>query len=408
MEWVSMRQKIVFLISIILILYPYYFYADNDPTLTPPNPGEKVLLIYVGNGANPCSTYSTQMKDAVKNALLSITPAPQIDELVIPCGNRNGFYDELVSQYGVTNLRNWCEVWDLRFLDLRNNLAFDGTIWEDVLTYIGPAGQTDWDLFIDFLNNGGHLYLQGEHHDYYCRNTNLMMFINYVANSPIGQSRANVRNGAWTVNQFSSTPENFSTDFTTLSGNMNANYCGGISLTQIGSGRPLVTTDLGASSDPAAPGGMSAVVMGYLPADLKTNGRMVVGWETNMYTEPTLKNTVSDNMLKNIYDLLSKCYNYSVTKSFNPGTLCVGNAGQMQICYQNSGAGVTSVDIWDTIPSCLNVTNISFTGGTPSSSGGPINVSGGKLYWWRFTPFNSGANGCIVINFTATQLPPCP
>lgn len=27
---------------------------------------------------------------------------------------------------GVTNLRNWCEVFDLRFRDDRNNQAFDG------------------------------------------------------------------------------------------------------------------------------------------------------------------------------------------------------------------------------------------------------------------------------------------
>ncbi len=83
-----------------------------------------------------------------------------------------------------------------------------------------------------------------------------------------------------------------------------------------------------------------------------------------------------DNMIKNIYDWLSKCYNYTVTKTFNPTQVCIGNSGQFQICYQNSGAGLTSVDIWDTIPSCLSVTGISYTGLTPSQTGGPINVTG--------------------------------
>ncbi|MCX7999926.1 MAG: aconitase family protein, partial [Leptospiraceae bacterium] len=39
---------------------------------------------------------------------------------------------------------------------------------------------------------------------------------------------------------------------------------------------------------------------------------------------------VSDNMLKNIYDWLSKCYNYTVTKTFNPTEVCIGNSGPLE------------------------------------------------------------------------------
>lgn len=388
-----MQLKIIFLILLLTLDFNFVF---SDPTPGVPNPAERILLIYTN-----CTQYNVDLKNAYRNALLSLSPAPTIDELLINCGNRNGFYDELVSTYGVTNLRNWCEVFDLRFRDDRNNQAFDGTIWEDVLTYVGPAGQTDWDLFTDFLNSGGHLYLQGEHHDFYCRNTNLIMFINSIANQPIGQSRANVRNGAWSVSQFNSSPENFNTDCTTLSGSLNANYCGGISLTMLGSARPLIETDLGPSSDPGnAPGGQSAVVMGYLPADLRTNGRVVVGWETNAFAEAALKNTTSDNVIKNIYDFLSSCYSYDVTKSFNPTYLCVGQSGQFTICYNNTGASVPSVDIWDTIPSVFTVNSIN-----PAPTGGPQAVPGGNLYWWHFAPLPAGANSCITVNFTVNSLP---
>jgi len=389
-----MRKKALrILFSAIFVLHLGIAFGDAIPGV--PNPAERVLIIYTN-----CTGYNEQLMQAYRDALLAITPAPTVDLLLITCGNRNGFYDELVAQYGRTDLNLWCEVYDLRFRDDRNNLAFDGTIWEDVLTYIGPAGQTDWDLFENFLNQGGHLYLQGEHHDYYCRNVNLIMFINSVAATAIGQSRANVRNGAWTINQYSATPENFNSDFNTLSGNIFSNYPGGISLPQLGSARALITTDLGASGDPAAPGGMSAVVMGYLPADLRTNGRLVVGWETNAFTEGTLKNALSDAIIQNIYDFLSGCYDYTVEKTFIPDTLCVGESGTFTICYENTGMAVPSVSIWDTIPSYLTVNSFS-----APPTGGPQAVSGGNLYWWTFSPLASGANACITVNFTVNSMP---
>lgn len=395
-----MKARIILLALTFLCLNVKAIIADAGNN-TAPNPGERVLIMYVGNGAAPCSTYSTQMMQAWTTALGSIAPPPVVDLLQIPCGDRDGFYDQLNASYGVTNLSGWCEVYDLRFLDLRNNLTFDGVIWEDTLTYVGA--NNDAQLFTDFLNQGGHLYLQGEHHDYYARDTNMIGFINTVASTPMSQTRANVFSGDQVINTYNNTPENFSTDFNTLSGNINGRFVGSITKTRLGSGRALVEiNDTGGYVDPAygVAGGQSAVWIGWLPSDLNTNGRMVVGFETNGYTEAVLQTTASTNTLKNIYDFLSACWNYTITKTFIPTTLCVGDTGRFTLCYNNTGNSVPSVTIWDTVPSQLTVSTVS-----PAATGGPQAVAGGNLYWWTLAPLAAGASGCITVNFTVNSMP---
>jgi len=388
-------------LAALIMVWPAIIFADPIPGV--PNPGEKILIIYLqSNETAPYSTYSSQMKDAWVTALSALVPAPTIQLLEIPSGDTNGIYDNLQATYNTKTLDNWCEVFDLRFLDTYQNKACAG-LQDDVLTYVGLPGTTDWDIFTAFLNRGGHLYLQGEHHDYYCRNQNLVMFINSVAKVPMSETRPNV-SAAAAITIFNNTPDNFSTDPAAITGTFSTFWCGGISLANMGSGHALVQGDLGAYTDApyGAMGGMSAIFMGWLPADLKTNGRLVVGWETNGYTSPAYQNATSNQLLINIYDWLASCYKYSITKTFATSELCVGAASSFNLCYDNTGIAVPSVDIWDTIPTCLNVTGFS----SPPAEN--TLLSSGRYVRWHFAPLAPTATTCITVNFTILQAPPCP
>jgi uncharacterized repeat protein (TIGR01451 family) len=359
--------------------------ALADTVDGPPADGESVLIIYTSAST---TGFSTDLRNAFKDALLSITPAPTITEVEVKTGDGTGpgFYDELVAQTGQKDLSNWCQVYDLRFRDDRNNIGWTGQNQEDVLTYVGT--NTDWELFENYLNAGGSLFLQGEHHDYYIRDANLIMFINDVALQPITQMYANIHIDQGQINTFSADPDNFNTDFNNLNGGyLTGNYAGGIDTANAGSGRPITTLDIG------------AMALAWLPQDLKTvMGRMVVSFESNAFAESELQNATSKAWIQNVYDLLSGCYRYDFQKSFVPDTLKLHQEGTFKLAYKNNGAhDMQNFVVSDTIPSCLE-----FISSTPAPTGNT-----GNYYWWNISSVPKGGSGIITVNYRSISMPPC-
>ncbi len=354
-------------------------FADTIPG--PPPDGETVLIIYTST-----TDFNISLKDAFKDALTSITPPATVTEVEIKLGDGSspGFYDELVAQTGESELSEWCQVYDLRFRDDKNNIGWTGQNQEDVLTYIG--NNTDWELFEDYLNIGGNLFLQGEHHDYYIRDVNLLMFINYVAQQPITQQYVDIHMDEVAINTFASDPENFSTDFNDLTtGFITGNFAGGINLSNTGSGRPVTTLDIG------------AMALAYLPQDLKTSmGRLIVSFESNGFAEPQLQNETSKGWIQNAYDLLSGCYRYDLTKDFTPDTIQVNSEGTFTLSYENNGVhDMFNVTISDTIPTCLE-----FISSTPAPTGNTNNY-----YWWIIPTIPKGSSASITVNYRCISLP---
>ncbi len=381
-------QRVTFLCgntqSIICICFTIFILNANafsDTIVGPPPDGESCLLIYTS-----ATEYNVGLKDAYKEALLGITPPAEVTELEIKSGDGSGpgFYDELVAQTGKKELSDWCQVYDLRFRDDKNNIGWTGQNQEDVLTYIGT--NSDWQLFEDFLNIGGNLFLQGEHHDYYIRDANLIMFINNVAVQPITQQYVNIHMDGFDITDFSATPENFSTDFNDLTtGALSGFFIGGISLNSAGSGRPITTLDVG------------AMALAYLPQDLKTTmGRLVVCFESNAFAEPTLANATSKGWIQNVYDLLSGCYRYDLTKDFVPDTILVNTEGTFILTYENNGEhDMKNVMISDTIPTCLE-----FLSSTPAPTGNTNNY-----YWWTIPTIAQGSSAKITVNYRCISMP---
>lgn len=360
----------------------FHLHADTIPGAPP---SESVLLIYTD-----VTAYNVQLKDAFRAALLAA--GATVTEVRISAGDGGspGFYNELVAQTGKTNLLSWCQVYDLRFRDDRNNVGWTGQNQEDVITFIGT--NTDTQLFTQFLQAGGSLFLQGEHHDYYIRNTNLLMFINQVATAPINQQFVDVFFGASTASNFSATPENFSTDYNDLNGGvLNTNFMGGIALGNRGSGQPLVTWQNGAVTE--------AMVLAWLPQNLQIgSGRLVVSFESNAFAEPTLQNATSQAFIQNVYDLLSGCLRYELTKTFSQAEVCVGDTSTFTLCYQNTGTrSLPAMTLVDTLPSCFT-----FVSSTPPPSGGT-----GQVRFWNIGTVPSGASACVTVQYTVSSFN-CP
>jgi uncharacterized repeat protein (TIGR01451 family) len=363
----------------------------------PPSPGESVLLIY-----SSVTPYGVSLKDTFKNALLAAVPPAVITEVAVGAGDI-GIYTQLVAQTGQTSLSNWCQVYDLRFREDRNNIAYTGPNQNDVITFAGANNDTT--LFTNYLNANGHLFLQGEHHDFYIRDQNLFAFINAVAASPVNTAIAaqqyagynSMNTGA--IGGFPAW-NGFNTNWNNISaGIINAGFPGGMEMGYAGSGHPIGAFFTSQYNSSGA--NQCNTAYAWFPADLRTNGRMVVNFETNAFQNPGA-GSVATEWIQNTYQLLSGCYRYSLTKAFVPTTLNVGDSGTFTLCYTNSGStSLTNVPLWDTIPACLtynsNSTNIV---GAPTING--------QVYSWVVPSIAPAASACVTVNFTVSSFAACP
>lgn len=378
----SCNRLITGIMAVLLVLCLFAAaFADTDEGV--PSVGENILIIYTS-----CTDYNKELKEAFKEALEAITPKPAVDLLEIKPGDGSGpgLYDELMATFGVERLDDWCQVYDLRFRDDKNNQPWQGIPQEDVLTLIGD--NNDYDIFKEYLGNGGSLFLQGEHHDFYVRNTNLLNFVNDVAVTPIGQKMVDITVERVKITDFSSVIENFDMDFNTIKGGtIEGNYVGSIKPSNLGSAHALTSVTNG------------AVAIFYYPEDLKTDmGRMIVLFESNAFAEEDLQNDISKKWIQNCYDLLSGCYRYDLEKRFIPATGNLYEEGIFEISYTNkSSRHIESIQIRDSIPSCLK-----FLKSRPVPTG-----NSGNIYWWDLKNIASGASGSVKVTFEAVSMPPC-
>ena len=350
--------------------------AYGDPTPGQPAP-ETLLLIYLTG-----TDYKTQIYTNIKNAL--VAAGAIITEIAIP-QNDSDTNQGIGPYLGGINLDDYCEVWDIRF-DERHNAAkqkYSVGEWDDSIT------DNDIALYQSFLQHGGHLYLQGEHDEFSGRNKGLLQLIATVSGAI---SWPGLTGAAYTWNTFDNSGfmENFGTDYNTLT-KMDTYYTGYV--TQFGNGHPVTTRN----------GGTESLDLAFYSGDLKFgNGRLFVNFDTNEFSDDTNCSggcfTMSEEgaYIQNVYDWLSNCYKYEITKSVNPGSVCVGETATYRICYNNIGTKtLPNVTLWDTLPA-----EVSYVGSSVAPTG-----NNGNLYWWHIGDVASGTNACIDVYVRADSVP---
>lgn len=390
-------------------------------------PAENILLIYYAdtsgqtcdnNTINPASIGDAYPQSLEADFATALAPplSSSVQTLLIHNGDV-GISSELASQYPGKTLSNWCQVYDLRFLNDCDNLT-GTTVTVDQVT------AADATLYRAYLAQGGSLFLQAEHHDFYGRNTNLMQLINSVASSPIVSTICSTAicpdvntgtpatwSNCFTANYGFNTNDNILTNPTTMIGT----EVGGIPVADYGSGLPLITIPSLSYSGTAG-----AVMMAWEGSALNapySAGKLVASFETNAWATLTCFNspTCTENQsvyaneaLQNVYTLLSGCLHYSVTKTFSPTTLCVGQTGNFTICATNTStiSSIPNYSISDTIATCLTY-NSSTTSIATSATGNSSAGAAGTLYWWTFPSIPAGSSACVTVNFTAANTT-CP
>jgi uncharacterized repeat protein (TIGR01451 family) len=388
-------------------------------------PQENILLIYYadttgqtcvsgGIGVNSVGDAYPQNLEADFATALAPPLSASVQTLQVHNGDV-GITSELTAQYPGLTLANWCQVYDLRFLNDCDNLG-GTTIQVDDIT---PA---DMVLYRAYLAQGGSLFLQGEHHDFYQRNNNLLQLVNSVASVPVvstvcstyicpdvnGTNPYFVWNNCFTTNYGFNTNDNNLSNPTSMVGL----FVGAVPAGDYGSGLPLITVPGPFTYGGASPGAeMLAWEGGALNAPYSA-GKLVASFETNAWATANfgsgiLQSTYANPALQNVYTLLSGCLHYTVTKTFNPTSLSVGQTGTFSICATNTSTlvSINNYSISDTIATCLtyNSSTSTPTSGTGNQSAG----TAGTLYWWTFGTIAPGASACVTVNFTASNTT-CP
>lgn len=400
--------------------------------ITLPNPPESILVIYYADATQKCADGSTKTETApniyptglmsgVTTALGAI-PAPytpNVDLLLIH-ENDSGIYTELQNQYPAQVAANptdplvsWCQVWDLRLQDGCNNIGWSaGETPADLVTNTGA--NNDFQIFEAYVKAGGSLYLQGEHHDFYARNNNLIELLNNLAASPIVSTVCgtylcpDVNTGnPYTDNNPFTANYSFNTIYNNLTG---ANaitivYAGGIPPADYGSGLPLIM--IPGLNYTGTTGGLMMMWEGGALNSTYGAGKVVAAFESNTFVPVAnsgAEGPYSIEALQNVYAELTGCQRYTVTKTFASPSVCVGSSSSFSICVDNTGTqALTNYSISDTIPTCLTYTSFGTSGVAPSGNGNSSN-----LYWWNYTSIPAGQSACVTVNFTATTFPPCP
>ena len=381
-------------------------------------PAENILIIYYADtnvqtcvtGANGDTTPPDNYPQALEAAFVTaLTPlASSIQTLQIHNGD-NGISSELASQYPGKTLANWCQVYDLRFLNDCNNIT-GATIQADDVT------AADMALYKTYLTQGGSLFLQGEHHDFYQRNNGILQMINSIAVSPVVSTicttsicpDVNTGNPNIDLNPFTAN-YGFNTIYNNLVGAaaITTVFGGGIPVADYGSGLPLIT--INSLSYSGTSGGL---MMGWLgPGALNapySAGKLIASFETNAWASPAIESASANQALQNVYAELSGCLHYTVTKTFTMPTLCVGTTSTFTICANNTSAtaAIPNYSISDTIATCLTY-NSSTTSIATSATGNSSAGAAGTLYWWTFPSIPAGSSACVTVNFTAANTT-CP
>lgn len=333
---------------------------------TPPNPGDAVLVIYLNNtyGAGA----ATFIQQSLNTGPLTAGQYATVTTLSVPSGS-SGIAAAL-SGAGLS-LASFCQVWDLRF-EPNPSVQTCNTTQDDVIT----AG--DVNLYQSFMGQGGHLVIFGDNAGYCPRDQSILNFTLTATGSSLGFPSTAPSPKTWTGFN-NSAPDNFGTNVNNLSGlgGVDTYYPGQLPLAGgIGNGTSMMDD-----------GTNSVAVMWNSNRLTAGNGKLFEFFDTNVVADaPTANDGVrtanSRAFVQNLYTTISTCFNFDITKSVNPGTVCVGNNATFTLCFTNTGArSIPNPKIYDTLPNCVSYVTANYTGTTAGqmvSFNPPVTLTNGQ------------------------------
>ena len=311
------------------------------------------------------------MVNNLKAALAALgANAPTVDTIQTAC-NATG---EVGIQSALTTagytLSQFCEVFDLRFLSNPGVQACSASGDSSMITNAGANNDTQ--LYLAYLAQGGHLVLDADNAGFCNRDASVISFVAAATGCNLGWNVGDtIANATYTGPFTFNTPLQGS--YNTLTA-YEGDYPGFIPTGSICNATALTTS------------GTDVFDMLWTGAQLTTGaGQLELNMDTNGLEEGL---TGYQAYWQNVYAMNGTCYNFTLTKTVNPTTICVGGSVTFTVCLKNTGTqNMTNPQITDAIPSCM-----SYVSSTPGGSAVGNNFS----YTYAGT-LASGASACVSI-----------
>lgn len=333
---------------------------------TPPNPGDSVLIIYINNSYGAGA--ATFVQQSLTSAPLSAAQYATVTFLPITPGT-SGIASAL-SAAGLS-LSSFCQVWDLRFESAPSVQTCNAT-QDDVIT----TGDTN--LYQTFLGQGGHLTVFGDNAGYCPRDESILNFTLTATGSALGFPNTAATPKTWTTIN-NAGPDNLATNVNNLNslGGVDSYYPGLLPLAGgIGNGTSMLDD------------GSNSVAVQWNSNRLTAgNGKLFEMFDTNVFADaPSAADGVrtanSKAFAQNLYTDMSTCFNFNLTKSVSPATVCVGSNATFTLCLTNTGSrNIPNPKIYDTLPNCVSYVSANYTGtaaGQLVSFNPPVTLTNGQ------------------------------
>jgi len=367
MSRLFLRLKLI----LVVIAGIFYCCADSPLCAALPNPPDTILIITTSDSCDGAPGYEAAMLTNLETALAALgANAPTVKTIQTACSTTGevGIQSALTAA-GYT-LSEFCEVFDLRFLSNPGVQACSAGGDSSMIT------SADTTLYLAYLAQGGHLILDADNAGFCNRDASVVSFVAAATGCNLG----------WNVGDtISSTSFIWTTFNAPLQGSDNtltsygSDYPGYITTGNICNATALTTSgsdvlDMLWTSNQLIPGG------GTLELNMDTNGleEGVTGYEAYW---------------QNVYAMNGTCYNFTLTKTVNPTTICVGGSVTFTVCLKNTGTQtMTDPKITDAIPSCMSYV-----------SSNPSGTVVGNNFSYTVPTLASGASACVSIVATANN-----
>jgi uncharacterized repeat protein (TIGR01451 family) len=390
----SLRLKLF--LTIVLILTANFTHQAKAASV-PPTPGDSILLVYLAGLASDVSS-TTVIQTALTAAPFTAPPGvgsePQITLLPMTAGIQEGVANALASQYPGDTLSSFCQVWDLRF----DPNAPGGSTQPCEATQDDVITAADGALYKTYLQQGGHLVVLADNSGYCPRDLSVVNFIVTVTGQALGLINTTDNENTWDTFFNNAAPDLFGTNVNNLLGlgGIDTWYPG--SLTNVagangyGNGTPMITGPLG--------------VLGVMwnPPQAVGSGKLFLLTDTNVISDAGsvpegIRAANSYALVQNLYTTMSTCFNFTITKSVTPPTLCVGANAVFSIVFTNTGSrSITNPTITDALPSCFSYVSSNYS----SAAGGPNAITPTGAAYVPSVTLTNGQS--VTVNITATAI----
>ncbi len=348
-----------------------FFYAISTSVWAAlPAPPDQILVITTDDTCDGAPGYEAAMVTNFQTAMSALgASAPTVTTIQTACNATGQVGINAALTAAGKTLSQFCEVFDLRFLSNPGVQSCTAAGDSSMIT------TNDTTLYLNYLAQGGHLVIVGDNAGFCNRDASIVSFVAAATGCNLGWNVMDtISNNSYTGPfTFSAPLQGAYNTLTTYGGD----YPGYIAAGSTCGATSLLTS------------GSDVFDMLWNSGQLTTGaGTLQLNMDTNALYQGNTLTTGYAAYWQNVYAMNGTCYNFTMTKTVNPPTVCVGQSVTFTVCLKNTGTqNMANPKITDVIPSCM-----SYVSSTPGGSAVGNNFS----YTYAGT-LSTNQSACVSI-----------